>query len=100
MKHTDILIDENYDLMGNPEAHDLIVDDTTLQNQALILITQPGEWKEHPMVGVGIEGITNDEDTGQWSRDIREQFARDGMRVHSIKINGENIEIDAEYENN
>ena len=100
MKNIDLQIDENYDLMADSEAHDLIVGDTTLQNQALILITQPGEWKEHPMVGVGIEGITNDEDSGQWRRDIREQFARDGMRVRSIKIIGENIEIDAEYENN
>ena len=100
MKNTDIKLDKDYGLRADPVAHDLVVGDTTLQNQALILITQPGEWKEHPLVGVGIEGITNDEDTGQWRRDIREQLARDGMRVRSIKIKGEHIEIDAEYENN
>lgn len=100
MKNIDLQIDENYSLMTDATAHDLVVGDVTLQNQALILVSQKGEWKEHPMVGCGIEDITNDEDSDQWRRDIREQLVRDGMRVRSVKINGEHIEIDAEYENN
>ena len=99
MKNIDIQIDENYGLVTDPVGHDLVVGDVTLQNQALILLAQPGEWKEHPMVGCGIEGITNDEDNGQWRRDIREQLTRDGMKVRTLKINQDNIEIDAEYEN-
>ena len=99
MKNIDLQIDENYSLMTDATAHDLVVGDVTLQNQALILVSQKGEWKEHPMVGCGIEDITNDEDSDQWRRDIREQLVRDGMRVRSVKINGEHIEIDAEYEN-
>ena len=97
MKNIDIQIDENYGLVTDPVKHDLRVGDVTLQNQALILIAQPGEWKEHPMVGCGIEGITNDEDSGQWRRDIREQLQRDGMTVRSIRFGNTNIEIDAEY---
>ena len=99
MKNTDLKIDENYGLMTDPARHDLAVGDVTLQNQALILQSQKGEWKEHPMVGCGIEGITNDDDNGQWKRDIREQLTRDGLKVRSLKINQDNIEIDAEYEN-
>ena len=99
MKNTDLQIDENYGLKADPERHDLVVGDTTLQNQELILLAQPGEWKEHPMVGCGIEGITNDNDTNVWRRDIREQLQRDGMTVRSIRFNQDNIEIDAEYEN-
>lgn len=99
MKNTDLKIDEHYGLMTDPAAHDLVVGDVTLQNQALILQSQKGEWKEHPMVGCGIEGITNDDDNGQWKRDIREQLTRDGLKVRSLKINQDNIEIDADYEN-
>ena len=99
MKNLDLQIDENYGLVTDPVGHDLRVGDTTLQNQALILLAQPGEWKEHPMVGCGIEGITNDEDSGQWRRLIREQLQRDGMTVRSIRFNPDNIEIDAQYEN-
>ena len=100
MKNIDLQIDDNYGLITDPTKHDLVVGDVTLQNQALILVSQKGEWKEHPTVGCGIEGITNDEDTGSWKREIREQFVRDGLKVSSIKFNGENIEIDADYENN
>lgn len=102
MKNTDLQIDENYDLRTDPVAHDLHVGDVTLQNQALILKAQPGEWKEHPIVGVGIEGIVNDNDTQHWRRLVREQLQRDGMRVRSVVIDtvNQNIEIDAEYENN
>lgn len=100
MKHTDILLTADYDLQADPAKHDLRVGDTTLQNQALILLAQPGEWKEHPMVGCGIEGITNDNDPNPWRRLVREQLQRDGMTVRSIRFNTDNIEIDAEYENN
>lgn len=99
MKNTDLRINEDYGLMTDPTTHDLVVGDVTLQNQALILQSQKGEWKEHPMVGCGIEGMTNDDDTNTWRRAIREELARDGMKVRSLKINRENIEIDADYEN-
>jgi len=100
MKNIDLQIDENYGLMTDTIRHDLVVGDVTLQNQALILVSQKGEWKERPMVGCGIEDITNDEDADSWKREIREQLIREGMKVSGIKINEENIEIDADYENN
>lgn len=100
MKNTDIQIDATYDLKADPARHDLTVGDVTLQNQALILKAQPGEWKEHPMTGCGIEGITNDNELNAWRRLVREQLQRDGMTVRSIRFNTDNIEIDAEYENN
>lgn len=99
MKNTDIQIDENYNLKTNSTSHDLVVGEVTLQNQALILIAQKGEWKEKPMVGCGLGDMTNDEDNGSWKRDIREELGRDGMNVKQIKIKGEHIEIDADYEN-
>ncbi len=99
MKNIDIQIDEDYGLQTNPDLHDLVVGDVTLQNQALILQAQKGEWKEKPMVGCGIGDMTNDEDTGSWKRAIREELGRDGLKVSQLKINGEQIEIEADYEN-
>lgn len=99
MKNKDLRINEDYGLMTDPAAHDLCVGDVTLQNQALILQSQKGEWKERPMVGCGIGDMANDDDTNTWRRAIREELARDGMKVRSLKINRENIEIDADYEN-
>lgn len=97
MKNLDLQIDEHYGLVTDPVGHDLRVGDVTLQNQALILLAQPGEWKEHPTVGCGIEGITNDNELHAWRRLIREQLQRDGMTVRSIRFNHDNIEIDADY---
>ena len=99
MKNIDIQIDENYGLVTDPVGHDLVVGDVTLQNQALILLAQPGEWKEHPMVGCGIGDMANDDDTNAWRRAIREELARDGMKVRNLKIEENNITIDADYEN-
>lgn len=98
MKNIDLQIDENYGLQTSPDLHDLVVGDVTLQNQALILQAQKGEWKEKPMVGCGIGDMTNDEDTGSWKRAIREELGRDGLKVSQLKINGEQIEIEADYE--
>ena len=99
MKNNDILIQESYDLAINPATHDLVLGDTTLQNQALILQSQKGEWKEHPMVGCGIGDMANDDDTTAWRRAIREELARDGMKVRNLRIEENNITIDADYEN-
>lgn len=99
MKNNDILIQESYDLATNPTTHDLVLGDTTLQNQALILQSQKGEWKEHPMVGCGIGDMANDDDTTAWRRAIREELARDGMKVRNLRIEENNITIDADYEN-
>lgn len=99
MRNIDLTIDENYTLKADASTHDLVVGDTTLQNQALILLSQKGEWKEKPLVGCGIEDMVNDDDTGQWKRRIREELGRDGMKVGTLAIENDNITIDAEYEN-
>lgn len=99
MKSTDIKIDENYDVSTNPTSHDFEVGDVTLQNQALIIASQKGEWKENPMLGCGIDDMANDETTAGWQRSIREELERDGLSVSKIKINNGLIEIEAQYEN-
>lgn len=99
MKNIDIIITDEYDIKTDATAHDIVIGDVTLQNQALILVSQKGEWKEKPMVGCGLDSITNDEDISSWKRLIREELARDGIKINKLIINTETIEIDAAYEN-
>lgn len=81
-----------YDLAINPNRYDgvngtgLSIGDTLYQNQYIIMAAQKGELKEYPMLGVGIADITNDNDLLEWKRSIREEFAKDGLKVSKLDI--------------
>lgn len=95
-----------YDAMVKPQRNSLgliteglIIGDTIYQNEALILISHAGEFKENPMLGVGVEDMVNDNDIAQWEHSIRVNLSRDNMDVRTARIdriNG-NITIEAEY---
>lgn len=97
-KNTDILIGNDIDLIV--WGGDLVVGDSTLQNQYLILASQKGEFKEHPMFGAGISDCVNDDDATYWKHRINEELKRDGMTVRLIRIKKENLQISAEYNEN
>lgn len=107
MKDRGILINDDFELQVSVEkdlsgkiVSGLLIGNTLYQNQALILVAQPGEIKSRPIVGVGIENIINDNDFLSWRRVIRIQMELDGQVVSSVKI-GKNqiLEIDAKYGN-
>jgi len=75
----------------------LHVGDVTKQNTAIILYMQPGELKEQPTVGVGIDNILLDHDFLLYKHRIRQQLGAEGMQVNHLEINGQNIEINANY---
>jgi hypothetical protein len=96
-KGTGILLDENGDIMVRNGS--MVIGDTTLQNQYLILVAQKGEIKEYPTLGVGISDVLGDDDVLEWKKLIREEFAKDGLTVNKIDLNlqtGE-LEINANY---
>lgn len=95
MKTKDLAIGGDWDL--STTTGDLSVGNTSLQNQALILHAQKGEWKEHPYLGAGIADKPNDEENAYWRHRITEELRRDGCRVEKITISNNNIEITAEY---
>lgn len=72
--------------------------ETTPQNQTLILVAHKGEFKEHPMLGVGIEDMLNDHNFDTWKREITHQLEADGQRVNKLSITSKGIELDAEYQ--
>lgn len=77
---------------------DFRIGDSTLQNQQLLLLLQKGEIKEAPISGVGAANYLHDENKDELYREIRREFVRDGMKVHEIQLNKNNVVIRADYE--
>ena len=78
-------------------AGDLVIDDNLKQAQQLLLGTNKGEWKQNPKAGVGVVNFIESAATGELSREIREQYSRDGMRVNSVKISNSQRNVDAQW---
>lgn len=75
----------------------LYVGDTTKQNTAVILYMQPGELKEQPTVGVGINNMLLDHDFLLYKHRIRQQLSAEGMQINHLEVSSQNIEINAIY---
>jgi hypothetical protein len=77
----------------------LVIGDTMSQNQALILIANPGEFKTEPTIGVAIDELLLDNDYLRFRHRIREHFEKDGLKIKSIQLSdGKPLLIDASYE--
>ena len=105
-KETGILLNTetgDVDIQLKRDARGLITQglhlgDVSEQNQELIITMQPGELKEQPMLGVGIDNMLLENETLLYKHKIREQLEMDGFRVNRIVIDKQhNIKIDAEY---
>lgn len=94
----DIALDNNNDLqIANG---DFVIGESTEQHQTLLLLSDKNDWKESPTVGVGIESFLDDEEPADMHREIRLQFAKDGMKVKKIQTVRGQIQIEAGYEEN
>jgi len=80
------------------DGESIQIGDTLYQNQYMIMLAQKGEFKEFPRLGVGIEDITNDEDIAEWKKRIREEFAKDGLKVDKLELVNNEILIEADYD--
>lgn len=105
MRGKGILLNDAYDLQVEPLrdgtgkiVSGILVGDSLFQNQALILVCQPGEIKEEPLLGVGIEDMILDNDYAHWRRSITLNMERDQQTVRNIKFsNSQQLVIDANY---
>lgn len=77
---------------------DFVIEESTQQHQLLLLMSNKGEWKQNPDRCVGVSNYIENKDNGAVSREIHTEFARDGMKITSIKVDNQNIEVEAEYE--
>lgn len=94
----DILLDENFDVQITDG--DFVIGESAQQQQQLLMITNKGEWKENPTVGVGVSGFLKDDvDTTDLLAEVKTQFEADGMTVNELNYdNNGNIKIDAAYD--
>ena len=104
---TGLLLDENLDLMVQDESSDpeekdfhLVIGDCSQQHQHLILITQPGEWKDAPALGLGLENWLNNERPGSLEVATKRQLDAHGFTVNQVTIQNGELLIDAYYEEN
>lgn len=96
---TDILLTPGYDLDFTP-AGDLAVGESDDQHVVLLLLTNQGEWRDDPLVGIGLRryqsgplGLT---EQAQLNRELAVQLQRDGYQVNNASIDStSNLSIDA-----
>lgn len=92
----DILIDERNDL--RLLTGDFEVGYSDNQQQKAILITEKGEWKEHPEVGVGIAQMLADDLYTEVLIEIKKQLEYDGMQINDIALQEDcKLLIDGQY---
>lgn len=72
--------------------------DVAEQNQWLLLATHPGEWKEHPLAGIGIDGMLSDHETAAWKRAIGQALEEDGQTIDQLTVKDGKITIKAHYQ--
>lgn len=92
----DILLDvETMDLLV--VDGDFVIGDSTAQHQKSLLLAAKGDYKWAPTSGVHLFSFINDERPEDMLREVRLQFAKDGMRINRLSQSNYKITIDAEY---
>lgn len=77
----------------------LVVGNILQQNQALILVTQQGELKEHPDLGVGFGDVLLESELLPYRHKIREHFEKDGLSIQTLELYQlNNLKLEASYE--
>lgn len=83
----DIIIENGYDL--KIVNGDFVVDESDQQHVQLIIITAVGEWKQFPLLGVGIEQFINAPASLQkLSKLIQLQLVSDNYKIKTLKVLG------------
>lgn len=94
----DLLLTDDMDLQLT--NGDLSVGDPNDQNVQLLAATSPGQWKESPTAGMGLVDLLNSErQEGTVRHFINRQLRADGAKSKKISFDGDNINIEASYEN-
>lgn len=86
MKRKDILFeskDNEYDL--SIQNGDFVIGNSDLQHIHHILEASPGQYRQHPLLGVGIRAWLKGSVTGVEKRDVSLQFLTDGYKVREVE---------------
>lgn len=74
---------------------------TKAQNMSLILISNPGEFKFNPNIGVGLGNLVlgDGDDFLEYRHKIRDQFTFDKLKINTLDLYpNKPFKIDAEYD--
>lgn len=88
-----MLIQDNGGVDLAVESGGMAVGETQAQEEYLVLATQRGEWKEHPLVGVGVADMVGDEDLRYWKREIIDNLARVGIKIKGVSLKDGKLEL-------
>lgn len=64
----------------------MAVGETHGQEMWLAVMTHPGDWKEHPWLGVALPDMAGDSDLPYWKRETIDQLRRIGITVKNMTI--------------
>lgn len=93
----DIAIDNKFhDLMLDAKG-EIVLQETTPQDQWNLLVHHQGEFKEHPTLGIGINDMANDHELANWRRTVQTQMETVGMTVSRLVIEENKFELIAKY---
>ena len=93
----DILLNTDGDL--DISNGDFLTGESTLQNQALILIAHQGEFKQTPEIGVGIQDLLLSDELLEYRHRIRNHFTMDKLRIKELELYEiGNLKINASYD--
>jgi hypothetical protein len=95
MKGTGIQIGSDYDILV--ENGSTRIGDVQPQNQALIVVSNPGEWKQHPEMGVGIESWVLDDNPGNLRAEVKRHLKSDDFKVDRVTLENGELRIGAKY---
>ncbi len=77
----------------------VVIGDTLEQNKAFLLLAHPNDFKANPTLGVGIEDAVLDSELLEFRHKIREQFAKDGLKITNLDLyNLQKVNIECSYE--
>lgn len=94
MTATDFLLDEDGDLLIT--QNDFVLGGSDGQHMEMLFELEPGELKENPMTGIGIQRRLNGSIDGEFRKEVRLQLEADGYEVGILNFLESTIEIDAQ----
>lgn len=80
------------------EGGDFATGESTRQHQQLLILSNKGDWKQRPTVGIGIYSFYKEDNIGGFLAEVKQELEKDGMRVKDIKYQQTELVIIAEYE--
>ncbi len=88
MVFQDFLLDDDGDLLI--QNGDFVVGSSDVQHVEDIINSFVGEWKQYPILGVGLLSYLNSENAQQASTNIKQQLQSDGYSLQNVSVNIDN----------